>query len=74
MPWGKTPGQVGALAAAAVVRVDPDGAVKRRERAEREQARVRFWRERAGPAAMAAYGLPAGAGLAANAAIRARAM
>src|SRR6185437_2145117 len=31
---GKTPGQVGKLAAAAVAAVDPAGAVKRRERAE----------------------------------------
>ena len=71
---GRTPGQVGALAAAAVDMVDPQGAVRRREQAEREQARVRFWRERAGTAAMAAYGLPADAGLAANAVIRARAL
>jgi hypothetical protein len=45
---GKTPGQVGRIAARAVVTVDPDGARRRREEAEREDARVRFWRERAG--------------------------
>src|SRR6185437_8284807 len=50
---GKTPGQVGKLAAAAVAAVDPAGAVKRRERAEEEDARVRFWRERAGTSALA---------------------
>ncbi len=36
---GKTPGQAGKLAAAAVVDVDPAGAQKRREQAERENAR-----------------------------------
>jgi hypothetical protein len=63
---GQTPGQVAALIARAVVRVDPDGAEKRRERAQREQARVRFWREHAGTAALAAFGLPPDEGLAAN--------
>ena len=55
---GKTPGQVAALIARAVVTVDPEGARKRRERAQREDARVRFWREHAGTAALAAFGLP----------------
>src|SRR6185437_10466630 len=70
---GKTPGQVGKLAAAAVAAVDPPGAVKRRERAEEEDARVRFWRERAGTSALAAYGLPTDAALSTNANIAARA-
>ena len=63
---GRTPGQVAALIARAVVQVDPDGAAKRRERAQKEEARVRFWREHAGTAALAAFGLPPDEGLAAN--------
>jgi hypothetical protein len=70
---GKTPGQIGNLAARAVVTVDPDGARRRREQAEREDARVRFWRERAGTSALAAYGLPTDAALQANANIGQRA-
>ena len=45
------------MIAKAVVKVDPEGARKRRERAEKEDARVRFWREHAGTAALAAFGL-----------------
>ncbi len=63
---GKTPGQVAALIARAVVTVDPEGAVKRREQAQREEARVRFWREHAGTAALAAFGLPPDEALVAN--------
>jgi hypothetical protein len=70
---GKTPGQVGKLAAAAAVTVDPAGAEKRREQAEREDARVRFWREHTGACALAGYGLPTDAALAATANIAARA-
>jgi hypothetical protein len=70
---GKTPGQVGNLAARAVVTVDPDGARKRREQAEKDDARVRFWRERAGTSAIAGYGLPTDAALQANANIGQRA-
>jgi hypothetical protein len=32
----------------AVITADPDGARKRREQAEREHARIRFWRENTG--------------------------
>ena len=71
---GKTPGQVAALIARAVVTVDPDGARKRRERAQKEDARVRFWREHAGTAALAAFGLPPDEALAANQHIQDRAM
>ena len=71
---GKTPGQVAALIAWAVVKVDPEGAEKRRERAQREEARVRFWREHAGTAALAAFGLPPDEGLAANQHIQDRAL
>ena len=70
---GKTPGQIGKLAATAAVTVDPHGAQRRREQAERDDARVRFWRECTGTSALAAYGLPTDAALAANANIRRRA-
>ena len=70
---GQTPAQLGRLAAQLAVTVDPDGAVKRREYAEREQARVRFWRDNGGACALAAFGLPADAALAANDAINTRA-
>jgi hypothetical protein len=70
---GKTPGQIGKLAARVVCTIDPDGARKRRERAEREEARVRFWRENGGGCALAAYGLPTDAALAANANVNQRA-
>jgi Domain of unknown function (DUF222) len=70
---GKTPGQAGKLAALAVATVDPEGTQKRREQAERDEARVRIWREHSGATAMAAYGLPTDAALAANANIEQRA-
>src|SRR5579875_2648404 len=70
---GKTPGQLARLAALAVAAVDPEGTRKRRECAEREDARVRFWREYSGASALAAYGLPTDAALAANANISQRA-
>jgi hypothetical protein len=70
---GKTPAQVKKLAVRAVITVDPDGARKRREQAERDEARVRFWRERTGASALAAYGLPTDAALAANANVNQRA-
>ena len=70
---GQTPAQLGRLAAQAVVTVDPDGAAKRRQHAEREEARVRFWRENGGACALAAFGLPTDAALAANDAINDRA-
>ena len=71
---GRTPGQVAALIARAVVTVDPEGARKRRERAQREDARVRFWREHAGTAALAAFGLPPDEALAASQHIQDRAL
>ncbi len=69
----QTPAQLGRLAAHAVVTVDPDGAAKRRQHAEREEARVRFWRDNGGACALAAFGLPTDAALAANDAINDRA-
>jgi hypothetical protein len=70
---GQTPAQLGRLAAQVVCTVDPDGAAKRREHAEREEARVRFWRDNGGACALAAFGLPTDAALAANDAINDRA-
>jgi hypothetical protein len=70
---GKTAGQVGKLAAAAAATVDPEGTEKRREHAEREDARVRLWRESSGACTLAGHGLPTDAALAADANIQARA-
>jgi hypothetical protein len=52
---------------------DTDGARRRREAAEREEARVRFWRQHGGAAGMSARGLPTDEALRANARIDARA-
>jgi hypothetical protein len=71
---GKTHGQIAAMIGRAVVEVDPEGARKRREQAEKEQARVAFWREHAGTAALAAFGLPPDEALAANQNIQDRAL
>lgn len=71
---GATHGQIAAMISRAVVKVDPEGARKRRERAEKEDARVRFWREHAGTAALAAFGLPPDEALAANQHIQDRAL
>jgi hypothetical protein len=70
---GQTPAQLGRLAAQVVVTVDPDGAARRRQHAERQEARVRFWRDNGGACALAAFGLPTDAALAANDAINDRA-
>ena len=70
---GQPPGMIGRLAAQAVCTVDPAGAAKRRQHAEREEARVRFWRANGGACALAAYGLPTDDALAANDAIEDRA-
>ena len=70
---GKTWTQLQRQAAAAVCTVDPDGTRKRRERAQRDDARVRLWRETSGTCALAAYGLPPDEALGANASIDARA-
>jgi hypothetical protein len=57
----------------AVVTVDPDGARKRREQEEKENARVRFWREAAGTCALMGTGLPTDEALAAHANVEQRA-
>ena len=56
----------------AVITVDPEGAEKRRKLAEREQARVRFWRENSGTCGLQGTGLPTDEALRANAGIEAR--
>jgi hypothetical protein len=70
---GKTWSQLQKKIAAAVVNIDPEGAEKRREQAAREDARVRFWRERSGNCGMGAYELPADQALLANQNIQRRA-
>jgi hypothetical protein len=70
---GRTWANLRRLVQRAVFTVDPDGARKRRETAERESARVKFWRDCSGACAMAAYGLPTDEALAANAQVEARA-
>jgi hypothetical protein len=69
----KTWGQLRTLVVRAVVNIDPDGARKRREQSERDYARVRLWREHAGTAALAGYGLPTERALTAHAILQARA-
>ncbi|HUN36207.1 MAG TPA: DUF222 domain-containing protein [Trebonia sp.] len=56
----------------AVISVDPDGAKRRREKAEQEHARLRFWRESCGTCAIQGVGLPADEALAAMAHIEGR--
>jgi hypothetical protein len=70
---GKTWTKLQRHAADAVCTIDPDGTRKRRERAQRDDARVRLWREASGACALAAYGLPPDEALAANASIDDRA-
>jgi Domain of unknown function (DUF222) len=62
------------LVQSAVITADPAGAEKRRKLAEREHARVRFWREASGTCALQGTGLPTDQALAANASIEARAL
>jgi hypothetical protein len=60
--------------ALAVVRVDPDGARERRENAEKEQGRVRFWRSAVtGTANLSGFDLPADQALQAHQHVQARA-
>ena len=67
---GKTPGQLRAAIARAVVAVSPGAAAARRERAQRD-ARVELWREDAGTAALCGRDLPPAEALAADQAITA---
>jgi hypothetical protein len=67
-----TPGQLARLAAQTVVTVDPDGAERRRQTAERLDIRVRLWREQSGAAGLAGRNLPTDEALAAYASVAAR--
>jgi len=67
-----TPGQLARLAAQMAVTVDPDGAERRRETAEKLDTRVRLWREHSGAAALAGRNLPTDEALAAYASVAAR--
>ena len=62
---GKTPGQLRAAIARAVLKADPGAARLRREQAQRD-ARVELWREDAGTAALCGFGLPPDEALAAD--------
>jgi len=70
---GKTPGQIRALIARAVLKADPGAARKRREQAQQD-ARVELWREDAGTAAIVGFGLPPDEALAADQQITSRAL
>ena len=67
-----TPGQLARLAAQTAVTVDPNGAERRRETAEKLDTRVRLWREQSGAAALAGRNLPTDEALAAYASVAAR--
>jgi len=73
LPRCRTWADLHRLVQRAVIMADPDGARKRREQAEREHARVKFWRESAGTCGLQGTGLPADEALAANARIEGRA-
>ena len=62
---GRTPGQIRAALARAVLTVDPAAARRRREQAEQD-ARVELWREDAGTAALCGRDLPPAEALAAD--------
>ncbi|MBV9795294.1 MAG: DUF222 domain-containing protein [Actinobacteria bacterium] len=69
----QTPGQLRAAAARAVLTADPEAATRRREEAQKDP-RVRHWREDAGTAALAGFGLPPDEVLEADQRITARAL
>lgn len=68
----KTPPQIRARVGRAIVRINPDAARQRRERAQRD-AQVRLWREDEGTAALGGFGLPPAEALAADQMISSRA-
>ncbi len=70
---GKTPGQIRAAIARAVLKADPTAAKQRREQAQKD-ARVELWREDAGTAAIVSFGLPPDEALAADQQITSYAM
>jgi hypothetical protein len=69
----QTTGQLRAALARAVIAADPDAAARRREGAQKDP-RVRRWREDAGTAALAGYGLPPADVLAADQQLTTRAL
>jgi hypothetical protein len=69
----QTTGQLRAAVARAVLAVDSDAAIRRREEAQKDP-RLRRWREDAGTAALAGYGLPPADVLAADERLTARAL
>ena len=69
----KTWAQLHARITRIVVNLDPAAVEKKREQAQRDDAKVRFWRESTGAAALAGYGLPPDEALQADARIQARA-
>ena len=71
---GMTPGAIGKLCQHIAVTVDPDGSAERREQAERDEARVRFFRSHGGAGAMFAGGLPADEALMSEANLQERAL
>jgi Domain of unknown function (DUF222) len=72
---GKTPGQVTDMIRRVVIAVDPAGARRRREQAQREHARVELWQDEVnGTANLAGFGLPTDEALMANQRIRDRAL
>ncbi len=72
---GKTPGQVRDLIRRIVIAVDPEGARRRREDAQREQARVEFWQDEVtGTANLAGFALPTDEALIASQRIQDRAL
>ncbi len=70
---GQTWSRIRDLITRAVVNADPEAAIKRREQAEREEARVRFFREHAGTCGLAGYSLPPDEALKASQGINGRA-
>lgn len=73
LPDCKTWTDLQRLVQCAVVSVDPQGAERRREQEEKENARVRFWREAAGTCALMGAGLPTDEALKAHAHVDQRA-
>jgi hypothetical protein len=71
---GKTWSQLAARLSRIVVNIDPDAARRRRERAQREDARVSFWRAASGAAGLAGHELPPDEALQAHARVQARAL
>jgi hypothetical protein len=69
----QTLGQLRAAVARAVLAVDPEAAIRRREEAQKDP-RVRRWQEDAGTAALAGFGLPPDQVLEADQRITARAL